>query len=1247
MKKFFKIFGISIASILALLYISFLLILPNVVDLNKFKPMVQELAMQNAMLDIDFTNAKISTTPLLHAGVIIENLRVNLPDKSEFLYTEKIKTRISLPHLLLLTLRVSCAEIVNPKINLDIQNGEQYKVVKLIEDIVNAQKEDFSKVKSTTNNNSSFDASIIKIVVPAFKLNNYQLSINDPKNSQNMKLKGEELIVGYFNGKKARVKTDAQLLIDDKEKINANVSINTFIPSMPPALDEEDDDIQRLEIPFINPINIYKTYDFKANIDTNIKIRDSKKGLLVRGFSNIENISMTLSGYKLPESFVHLVFLGKKALIDTDLYVNPTAQLSLNGKVGYGKRPFTDLNIITSKIYYNDLLVFTKAVLDTFCIPNNLSDIKAQGYFVVDSAIKTNFKKWKSSGSIVVKDGALSDKKAGLLIKDANVDINLDDNILKIEKGKININGSDLIVSGQIDNKAVADLNLYIESLSLKELFDVFAPSIIKKQFALNSGVLTLNSQISGELKKAHALINVGLKNFSLNERKNAFKLFNEDLNVKLDTTFPALDGSIVNKNFKFTIPSTNSSIYFPLIAISMDEKDINIMKSGMKLNNSSIVNFHGTVCDYAINPDIKFYADGKVYADDLKILAGKDASFFIDGKGAMPLYLTLNGTLKKLVLLTQLMTDENNYFSPVSFNMLKGKQNIFQAHVDYKGNRLKIKETGVYSKSEYTAFTSDLDSNLANSKQIALIDATITNLNSSPYINLFKFIIPNKMNGSIYAFNNSEFTLEKTMLFAFGEAIQPKIRGILKITDLSIPQLFIKMKEAYIDTRERKLDFALNDLLVNGSDFKINGDVDLNELPLLVIPSLSINSNNVDVAKLNEVAVAAVKIMPTTTSTSSKNTAPADIPVWLKNGNINFKKIDAAPVVALNTTGKISLKNNLFELDNLKTTSMGGTISGNVNMNLLNSLLAVKVNGKNFDVEKALLTLANMKDTIAGTASFKTDITMNAAAPNQTEQMRSLYGTVDFNIIDGQLGPFGKIENLILAENIRESKFFQTALGGVINAFATIESSHFQNLDGHLEFANGVVNINPITTIGKVLCVHIAGAFDLIENTADMKLRARMGSQFSNLLGPLAALNPINLVKVTPGLNVMAAQAFQFFCESVTQAEMDALPDFVDEFSKLSTTKFQVVIRGDVAKPLTLIKSFKWLALESDIEAAQSFVSTLPDPSIMPNAENATYEEIMQMKAQIEAQRAKEDAKLINRAKRILNIEYKYSDEL
>lgn len=99
-------------------------------------------------------------------------------------------------------------------------------------------------------------------------------------------------------------------------------------------------------------------------------------------------------------------------------------------------------------------------------------------------------------------------------------------------------------------------------------------------------------------------------------------------------------------------------------------------------------------------------------------------------------------------------------------------------------------------------------------------------------------------------------------------------------------------------------------------------------------------------------------------------------------------------------------------------------------------------------------------------------------------------------------------------------------------------------------------------------------------------------------------------------------------FCEQLTPEESAAIPDLPTKLDDNMATKFQIVLRGNVAKPMSLIKSFKWLALASEIEQAQNFVSTLPDPSIVEDPNNATIEAIL--KAQ-ELQ-AKEDAKLTNK---------------
>ena len=58
MKKFWIIFGSIIGVIAILGYLAFLFILPNAIDLNQYKPMVQKLVHEQIPLNVDFENLK-------------------------------------------------------------------------------------------------------------------------------------------------------------------------------------------------------------------------------------------------------------------------------------------------------------------------------------------------------------------------------------------------------------------------------------------------------------------------------------------------------------------------------------------------------------------------------------------------------------------------------------------------------------------------------------------------------------------------------------------------------------------------------------------------------------------------------------------------------------------------------------------------------------------------------------------------------------------------------------------------------------------------------------------------------------------------------------------------------------------------------------------------------------------------------------------------------------------------------------
>ena len=280
MKKFLKITGIILGVILVALYISFLFVVPRVVDITQYKEQIKQIVKEQANLDLDYKNEKLITTPILGVGFKADDVTVKLPDKTTIFSSDKIKASVSLPHLLFLTVRVSAIDVQNPLINVEIlKNGEEYKIVKHIEDILNTRKEaTFGQKPVVEEKEGQFKPEWIKIVIPNVRLHNYKVLITDLGTNHYLDLHGDKLIFGYFDRKHIRVRTIADLYSDKNKNVSMNIDFDTFLPPPSPELDEEDDPAEKIDIPFVNPVKTYQNYDLKANIDTKIKIRKAKKG---------------------------------------------------------------------------------------------------------------------------------------------------------------------------------------------------------------------------------------------------------------------------------------------------------------------------------------------------------------------------------------------------------------------------------------------------------------------------------------------------------------------------------------------------------------------------------------------------------------------------------------------------------------------------------------------------------------------------------------------------------------------------------------------------------------------------------------------------------------------------------------------------------------------------------------------------------------------------------------------------------
>ena len=213
MKKFLICFLGTIAALLLIIYVAFLFVLPNVIDLTKYLPEIQKVVKEQADLDLSVENPKISTNWLLQAGIKTGKLSVNLPDGSTLIKTDGLKFRISLPNLIFLTVKASCVDFENLDINMDIQD-EQFKVVKLIEDILNTKKDE------PVAEAQPLPIDKIKIKVPNVKVGEYSININDLNTGHRLSLKGDKFRGAYNHKQNAKIKTNAKILSDEKNREN-------------------------------------------------------------------------------------------------------------------------------------------------------------------------------------------------------------------------------------------------------------------------------------------------------------------------------------------------------------------------------------------------------------------------------------------------------------------------------------------------------------------------------------------------------------------------------------------------------------------------------------------------------------------------------------------------------------------------------------------------------------------------------------------------------------------------------------------------------------------------------------------------------------------------------------------------------------------------------------------------------------------------------------------------------------------
>lgn len=1190
MNKILKISLIVAAALLVGLYLCFLLVLPNVINLNAYKSDLQKVVKNSCGLTVDFDGAKIVTTPMLSAGVKVKSCSVSIPDDTPFLKTDGAEVRIALPSLIFKTVKVSYANINNPAVNIDIVDGNKYALIDFLE------KNTKSDTAQTTENNFNFD---FNVKVNKFAINNYSAKLNDLKSGHYLKLVGNSLILA-FDGKNIKVDTACDLFSDEAKNISATIDVKSYLPEIKQSETAQTPQ----ETPFINPVQMFRTYDLKSDINAKLVIKEGNNAPKITGESAM-SLSMKISDKNRVSNDLNLKFNQYDVDINSLLVLAENQKLKISGKVNYSEKPSCDLKINSDKIYLANILEITKGLLGSFNVQNDLDAVTLNGYFIADANIKTDMKTLVSSGSIKLSDGMISDKKTSLKINNVQSLLSFENNNLYIKDTHALVNGTPFSAQGSINSNADADIKVYTKDLPLASLYSTFAPADIKNAYSVKNGLLDLNIAVKGNLNALNPVIDANVVNLVVKDNVNGINIVNGVCDVNIKSDLKTYQGKISNSNLSISAPAMGVNIRNSKAAVDFNEKDITILPTKVVINGTSELSLNGSVKNYVKSPDILINGAGNLQTAVLKNLAGKDIAPYLSSKGAIPVKLLVTGNDKKQNIVARMYGSSANYITPVSINEAVGHNSVVQLNATVENNKINIKDSGLFVDG-----ASDITKPVGGKQLLSVNGAVLLDKNTT--IDNLKISTKSKLKMGICAFSKSSLDAGLNIT-VFGTAANPRLNGTVNAENVTIPQLLTKVSSGKVVLKSNTFDFDLSKLNLNGTSLDVNGTGLLDYKPVITLTDLNIKSEYFDADKAIKVSEATAKVPVL----SSGSTAAPSLPVKVKNGSIDIKNLKSGDIKASDITSKMTLFNNVVYLKSLVAHAYNGKLNGDVSMNIFTSAMKVKVSGKGFNANNAITDCAAIKNLVFGTLDFNANVTLKGAT--YIEQMRTLNGVADFTIKNGQFGTLGRFETFLAADNLVSVTVVSSKIGGLINKVSPHNTSNFDKLTGNVTFKNGLMTIKEIKSTGKNMSLYVTGTMNLVNNYANIVVLGRISPEITSLLGPLNQLNPIRLLQSNSST---WAQISARFLKALNQiglpSEIAKIPALSTATEDALTSKFVVKINGNVERPQSAVKSFKWLSSQSDMTKAENAIS--PKETVknivktIPQAKQEVVEQVKQI---------------------------------
>lgn len=1118
------IFLTAASGLLVFLYLLLYLALPFIANKHDYSNIISEKVKKETGLELVLYNCKLKMSPSLALTIKADDIELFYPDKQQILDIEKAKINLSLLHLLKKEIKITALKADKFQFSGKLKTSGKLTLQEYIDKHFTASSDLKYSVK-----------------IPSVNIKSYLIKIKDEKTGLHYRITGNDYhMVQDITRKNILVTAAGEIYIRGKKNIDYKLKL--CIPA---------DIFSHQEKSSLDLSNLSK-YTFKSKIDADVRIfsKDGKYDYS-SGKIKISGFSILLNGLYTPPGYANIALDKSLANIDAKMFTAKNESADIKAKVRLTKPENIEIHCKTSRINIENLKTIILPVLDLMKIKNNLEEFNAGGYISADFNLKTDLKKVKSNGKLIIKNGGLKHKKIPLDINGVNAEVDFSNDSIKIVKSDIFVNNQPVKLTGTIDKNAIGDIKITAKNLDINHIMNAFPIIKPDENIIVTSGKMSFDAFLKGKLTKISPVIHASISNLS-SEFKDIY--FSSDIiSLNADVQNNIYKGNAKIKKAHLKKAEAPVSVSSDLILINFNEKDLEIVDSKI-LAGKTPVRIAGNIKNYKKSPRIDINAAGTIDTALLTsfIKNNKD----IEAKGALPTVLNIKSRDKTAKITMHALANENNYIKPAGISLADKSTTLTRLNTNIDKELITIKELAMFSADGITKASFDVDT--SSMKKIISINGCL----SKTDLRNIKISIPQKTalklstTGNLRADGNINLN---------GNIEKPDISGTLNLYDLNIPDYKISLANAAVTFTKDGLKTAINGIKIKNMTINTVITAAPDFLKTKKISNVKINSNLLDMDELLSIS----DILPQTTY------APGpECPFDIQTGEITLNTYKMGKVFGTNVHSNFSLQNNILNLYDLTADAYSGKIAAKISYNLPYATIDAKVQGRNLNAESAGRSLFPVDPKTTGIMSFDSDVRTYGFSAEQ--QKKNLTGTTDILIKNATLGPLGRFEHFLYAQNLLSQRLIYVSLNSAKQAITPQDTGRVNYVKTSVKFKNGFMYINPVLTSGPQMSMYVTGHINMMNNIANLEILGKISPEVSSSLGLFGQMTIKDFLDEHTKYGTAAAKLFSFYNKELPQVDISKIPPLTPSLNR-ETRNFRVIIDGNMDS-VKAVKSFTWV---------------------------------------------------------------------